>query len=516
MSVTTGLPATGPELARWAIPADELHPTSIADVLAMDTFRSTLRRVGQRHGVRFGVLPQATQTALVHRRLTQLLGIARVNPVWRERLAAAPDTVESDEDWAGVPLTGKDTATELFTGTRPGLVVPIEQGGYQVVASGGTTGGQPSETVYELRELADTYAAAGRFIGRHMLPAHMGPQRPRWLATTLADYQMWSSGTMVGGVLASVPGVNYVGAGPMSPQVFAHLMAYPGPKALMGISASIASLPALGAGLDAATRRSLKVAMYGSGQLTPRAAADLYGAYPNVKLLSYFAATQAEAIGLQLDPSEPALATVPGLHLVEVVGPDGRAVEVGQAGELVVTRLMANWAPVLRYVVGDRVVRLPDLATGDLNTHQFLFTGRSSDVLHIADSQYPARPALVAIFAEFRAQLGIDLEASALDVQFVNDRRTRELVLIITATDAAGLRGQLAGRLGPEGSAPLLAAGLVQALSVFNSMEANPEALRRSGYFFGIRVLPPDSPEIRRTDVGKVPLVVDRVVGKAP
>lgn len=499
------------ELATWAIPDSSLELNTVADVLVLGSFQSVLRRVEQRTGVRFGQLPMATQQAVVNRRLSQLLATLRVNPIWRERLAAVPSRITTAADWSTVPVTDKHAATELFTGDRPGMVVPINAGGFQVVASGGTSSGRPSETVYELSELAETYSESGAFIGRHMLDSHMGPDQPRWLTTTLADYQMWSSGTMVGGVLAAVPGFNYVGAGPMSPDVFCHLMGYQGPKAIMGISASIARLPEMGASLDPVARASLRVAMYGSGQLSQQVRSELRAAYPNVTILSYFAATQAEAIGLQLSADSPALATIPGLHLVEVVGPDGREVAVGETGELVVTRLLANRAPVLRYQVGDRVVRLPDLTTPDLTTTQFEFLGRSSDVLHIVDTQYAAAPALAGIFQQFRTQLGLDLQAHAAEVQFVNNRRTRELVLVVACPDAAGVRAQLASRLSPAGSAPVIAAGLLCGLSVFNSMESNSAALARTGYFFGTRIVPVDSPDLERTAVGKVPLLVDRI-----
>jgi phenylacetate-CoA ligase len=68
------------------------------------------------------------------------------------------------------------------------------------------------------------------------------------ISTAAADYQMWSSGTMVGGVLQNVPGVNYIGAGPVSPAVLQQMFSYRGPKALMGISSSIALLAEFGPG----------------------------------------------------------------------------------------------------------------------------------------------------------------------------------------------------------------------------------------------------------------------------
>jgi phenylacetate-CoA ligase len=69
----------------------------------------------------------------------------------------------------------------------------------------------------------------------------------------------------------------------------------------------------------------------------------------------------------------------------------------------------------------------------------------------------------------------------------------------------------VAQRLGPAGAAPIIIEGLIRSLSVFNSLEANDAALRRTGYSFGLRLIAPSSPELVRTDVGKVPLLVDVV-----
>ena len=203
-----GTATTGAALAAAVIPDSAMRPSTVAEVLALPPFLTVLRDAEARAGRPFDTFPAADQDALVLRRLEQLLAVARVSPAWRDRLADAPTSLASLADWERVPITDKETFTDLFTGTRPGMVVPIEHGGFEIVASGGTSSGRPSETVYDLAELRDTYALSGAFIGTHMLPPNIGEGRPRWLATTLADYQMWSSGTMVGGVLAMAPGVN--------------------------------------------------------------------------------------------------------------------------------------------------------------------------------------------------------------------------------------------------------------------------------------------------------------------
>jgi phenylacetate-CoA ligase len=44
--------------------------------------------------------------------------------------------------------------------------------------------------VYSLRELHDTYKIAGKFIGEYMLKDYLAGDEPKWVATTLADFQL--------------------------------------------------------------------------------------------------------------------------------------------------------------------------------------------------------------------------------------------------------------------------------------------------------------------------------------
>ncbi len=501
------------DLAHKAIPEAHMTPGSVEAVLALPSFLSALREVERLSGTPFGVLLLPVQQEVVLRRLKQLVNISRLNPLWRDRIDGAgfSDGINSFDDFQAIPITDKDCFREMSTGARPGMVVPIERGGFEIVASGGTSSGQPSETVYSLNELEDTYKLSGEFLGGHMMNRYLGETGARWVATTLADYQMWSSGTMLGGVLQRIPGLNFIGAGPMSRDVYHLMMSYPGPKAIMGITQSIALLASFAEGMDSTARESFRVALYGSGALRQKVQADLKIAYPNIAILSYFAATQAEAIGLQLEENSLSLSTVPGLHLVEVVNPQGRWVAEGEEGELVVTRLHANEAPVLRYKVGDRVIRRPDLITESLNTTQFEFVGRSGDFMHIGDTQYNVARALENIALEFRERGILDFDQVAAEVQFRNNRESKEIRLLVATPYHRELLPLLAQRLGPEGSSPVIVKGLIRSLSVFNSLEANEASLLRTGYAFGLKLIDPASPELVRTDVGKIPLLVDIV-----
>ncbi|MFI0977036.1 hypothetical protein ACH4SP_08415 [Streptomyces sp. NPDC021093] len=499
-------------LAMRLIPDWEWHPQSVGAVRGLPTFAGKLQECAHACQAPYSELPHAVQDALVLRRLQQLVHTARLNPLWRTRLAGAGinDAPGSYKEWQSVPLSDKDVQRDFFMDERPGMVVPLSHGGFEVVASGGTSGGRPLEVVYSLRELQDTYRIAGDFMGTYQLGKYLPGVGPKWLMTTLADYQMWSSGTMVGGVLSNVPGINYIGAGPVTAPVLEHMFSYPGPKALMGITAGIAILSDLGAGMSQEAKESFRVALYGSGVLAQRKRVELRAMYPNLSILSYFAATQAETIGLQLSEESPFLASVPGLHFIEIVDEDGQWVGEGEEGELVVTRLHAQETPLLRLKLGDRMIRRPRLDGPGPKTEQFEFAGRTGDVLHLNDSQYSAARAYESLRDELRATTAVDLDVVAHEVQFINYREAKTLVLVATVDDVPGLTYSLETALGPYGIQHTFLNSLPRSLSLFNHGEANPASIEKTGYQFQVKFVHRMSAEIERTDVGKVPLVRDR------
>jgi phenylacetate-CoA ligase len=508
------LPDDPAELTARLIPDAELKPWSADEVPLLPSFASKIRECERLCRAPYSELPYGVQDALVLRRLQQMVNTALLNPLWAERLNDAEITgpPATFEDWERIPLSDKTVQRDMFMGARAGMVVPISRGGFQVVASGGTSDGLPLESVYSLRELHDTYRIAGSFMGTYQLREYLRGSDSRWLFTNLADYQMWSSGTMVGGVLQHVPGVNYVGAGPVTGPVLEHMFSYPGLKAMMGISAGIAILSDLGVAMPQDARESFRVALYGSGLLPQRKRIELQKIYPNVAILSYFAATQAETIGLQLRHDAPFLAAVPGLHLIEIVGDEGRAVAEGEEGELVVTRLHAHEAPLLRLKLGDRMIRRPALVGPGLKTHQFEFAGRSGDVLHLNDSQYSAILAYSALRDDLRKAAAIDLDEVAHEIQFVNRRERKNVTLVAAVDEVDALTHTVSTALGATRLQSLFAAALLRSLSLFNGGEATPATIEQSGYSFDLAFVHRSSPEIERTAVGKVPLVRDRAV----
>lgn len=490
--------------------AQEMSPRSVDDVIAQATFADKLRLCPALFGKPFHQLDIDAQNAIALRRLQQMINSMLLNPLWREHLAGAGfSAVPRDwEDWQRLPITDRDILNTFFMQKREGMIVPMTRGGFEVIASGGTSSGLPAETIYSQRELHDTYEIAGQFLGSFVLPGFLGGGAIKWIIMTLTDADMWSSGTMIGGVLQRTPGVNYIAAGTMSEIVFHHIMSFEGPKAVMGMSREIEALIPLGRSLPPADRESFRLAIYGSGIIQKKKLAELKDLYPKLEVLSYFASNQAEAIGLQLDPTG-SLTSVPGLHLIEIVDADGRWVGVGEEGELLVTRLHAKEAPIIRMKLGDRMIRCEALVSDELVAERFEFAGRSSDILHIGETHHAARVVYTRLSDLLREAGFLDIDRESHEVQFQNDRDQRVLYLVASVDEPEAWTRQLARDVSAERLRSCFIDALKAGLPFFDRNERRHAALENTAYRFGVKLVAPNSTDIHRTRVGKTPLIKD-------
>jgi phenylacetate-CoA ligase len=500
-----------PDTIHRLFPEQELHPKTVDDVMNQSSFLDKIKAYETVCSQSFDTMPSELQDALILPRLQQLFNTLWINPLWRERLRnheflSYPSSFEA---WQSLPITDRDTLHNFYMGKRPGQVVPLSRGGFEVVASGGTSGGLPIETVYSLKELRDTYSLAGAHMDKYIFQHHFPKDRPSWVIMTLADNDMWSSGTMIGGVLQCASSTNFIAAGPMSEIVYNHILSFEGNKAIMGMSREIEPLVELGAKVPLEHRNSFKLAIYGSGLLQNRKVTELKTIYPNLQILSYFASNQAEAIGLQHDPGDYLIA-VPGLHFIEIVDDQGRWVDEGEEGELVITRLHASEAPVLRMQLGDRMIRRPNKTTNSLNAFQMEFAGRSSDIIHIGESHYSATRVLSCLHQAF-SENGMNIDAKAIETQFFNDRVNRHLTWYATTEDAGAMDTLVHQSFADSKIRAIFIEALKQALPLYDQNESHFKALDNVVYTFEIRIVPPESPKIYRTKVNKVPLIKDRI-----
>lgn len=85
----------------------------------------------------------------------------------------------------------------------------------------------------------------------------------------------------------------------------------------------------------------------------------------------------------------------------------------------------------------------------------------------------------------------------------------KHLTLLVSVDDPTAAVGAIEYRFGYGSEQNIFVQALVNSLSIFNSGEANPQYLEKSGYQFSIRFVNKFSSEIFRTEVGKVPLLKD-------
>ena len=117
--------------------------------------------------------------------------------------------------------------------------------------------------------------------------------------------------------------------------------------------------------------------------------------------------------------------------VLEVLGPDGRPVEVGQAGEVVVTGLHSFAMPFIRYTIGDLAVRGPDRCPcGAPYSTLMAIHGRTIEMFRLAGgiSLHPW-----TIHNAVRPWLGMVRQASL--AQMADDR----LEYLVVATEAMGV-----------------------------------------------------------------------------
>ena len=183
------------ELLKTVFPDFLFNPQSIQNIAQFPTFLSTIRYFERLTETYFDAIPFEIQNEFILKRLKQLIEICRINPIWKERInqAIGKEKLNDFETFSAIPLTDKEIYTDLFSGKRPGMIVPIENGNFQIANSGGTASGRSSEIVFSKKELRDTYRWAGNFIGKHIISRYMEEQHAKWIGTTLSDSQLWSS-----------------------------------------------------------------------------------------------------------------------------------------------------------------------------------------------------------------------------------------------------------------------------------------------------------------------------------
>lgn len=491
------------------IPESSLQPSLSQRKSAQ--FIEVIKEIEKQLGVKFDSLPVQVQEHILFRRCKQIVAQLMTNEIWSARLAASGINKPPSnwDEWQNLPITDRETLLDLYGGggNRPGLLKPYSSGNFQLTTSGGTSSGAPIETIYTKSELKNSYELVGEFIGRHIVEPIMveaGAAIPYLMFSILSDSGMWSTGTLIGSIMSEIPETNYIPAGPLEEKALGHLLKMQGGKGVVGLPRELYSLADRAGALPGDDLEQLFIALYGGGVLLNHKRDKFKKVFPNAEMLSFYSSTQSLAIALQLRENESTLRTVPGMHLLEVVDPEtGRWVDPGESGDLVVTRLQADGAPIIRMRIGDLVsLRNPD-KDDSLQAYHLEFGGRSGDIIHIGESHYSAQRLYQSIYQQL-LETGFDLSVSAEEVQFVINQSEAQLELFIEIDDEK-LRGELNSQLSPAKQQTMMIIGLKASIPMMDDDQSHHNVLDNTDW--QLSVVGVDKSQIFVSQRNKTPLV---------
>jgi phenylacetate-CoA ligase len=303
-------------------------------------------------------LPRAELEALQARRLNRLLLIALEHSPWhgaRIRQAGLDSQIRegslSLKDLPRLPLMGKREARE----NRDSIVWKEVPGGAFKYTTGGSSGEPLIFYFGRSRQAAD---AAGRMRARRWWGVDVG-DREVYLWGAPVELNKTDRVKTVRDRLINQLVLNAFEMSPVRMDAYLEAISAWQPKCIYGYASSLALLGAHAEarGIRLALRR-LKVVSTTGEPLYPHQR-ELIRRVFGAPVSNEYGARDAGL--LALESPEGKMLQMSETHLIEVLDPQGQAVPVGQAGEAVITSLVSDAQPFIRYRSGD-IIRLSDQA----------------------------------------------------------------------------------------------------------------------------------------------------------
>lgn len=376
-------------MAKQEVQQPAEHDTSIAtveDVIRLEQtspFISAIEQFERQKGKPFETVPYPDKEGLILERLGEMIRIARVNTVWRQRLCqAGVSEIKTWEDWRRIPITRRDDLRTGYTDTKDMLVIPWERGEHKPVASGGSSSEQVV-SVYRKREFEQIGTRAGLFWRRTMYQ----PDEAVTFINLFDTNNGWASHELVRTLLEGVPAANVLPIGPMSTPRIADFWVRQGVTDLAGLPRDIILLMNLLQQKDPkAVYPDVKRAFYGGEFLDPLIVDRVKEVFPNVRLVSVFSSTQADHLAIQVENKADHFRITDDINLIEIVNDEGNTLPYGQTGRIIVTRLIGNGDQPLRLDLEDRgSIELPD-SDDPLQARKLKLFGRVGDYVRISQS----------------------------------------------------------------------------------------------------------------------------------
>lgn len=317
-------------------------------------------------------------------RLHNLLRFAKNHSAFYGKHLAGIDAVKSYDDFAKAPFLTKNHIYQNTPPVSSDLLTETLSNAY-VFASGGSTG-EPKFNYYSFGELdkvstilADIYQIAG--ITKNDVIANL----------FMAGF-LWTSFIVVNHALEKIGCVSLPISGNAELDLILRYIELFKPNVIIGLPSMIIRLA------EEIKRRNLNIEiekiLYGGEHFSSESIKFLKETV-NARMIrsAGYASVDAGPIGYQCDRCTG------GVHhllyeyvFFETIDPaSDRSVEIGEAGEIVITNLNRLLMPIVRYRTGDLGRVLPNICTCLHRTPLFELLGRCDDILRVgAMSVYPS------------------------------------------------------------------------------------------------------------------------------
>ena len=315
-------------------------------------------------------MPVHARAGLINERLRRLIAKARRSEFYSKRLSGLK--IDSTEDLEKIPVLTRQEMDANIPPAGNGLSTGPWYGGY-VSRSGGSTG-KPKFSIYDGHDWEEMINNAGRLF------RSVGIKKGDRLANCLLAGDLYGSFVSFDHINVRAGVTSFAFAGSLDPEVFLEVWRKFNINALQGVPSLFT--PALREIKELEPCFTLEKIIY-AGQTLSSADHNWLTSTLGVKRISsVIGANDGGQIAFQCAAQSGALHhVIDDFNFIEVVDENGKRVEDGVQGKLIITSLLKYAFPLIRYEIGDRGRIVPGLCGCGRTIRTLEYLGRTDDIV---------------------------------------------------------------------------------------------------------------------------------------
>ncbi|WP_394841314.1 hypothetical protein LZC95_30115 [Pendulispora brunnea] len=350
--------------------------------------------------------PEADRKASVDSALRALIERARRAPFYAERLRGL--RIESTDDLPALPMLARSEMESNMPPWGDGLSTEgtgsLTRGGY-VSRSGGSSG-EPKFSLYDAADWEGLVACGARIFGA------LGVRRGDRLANLMIAGDLYGSFVSFDHVNARLGVQGFAFADRVSPATFVDTWRRFRINVVQGVPPNL--MPLFRAAKELDPSFSIETVIFAGTSLGKADAEWLQREAGVRRIASVVGANDGGPVAYQCDAMSGALHhLVDEYNYVEIVDDEGRRVEDGQPGRILITSLAKLAFPLIRYELGDRGRIVPGRCSCGRTTRRLEHLGRADDIFYVgmATLRYGAIAAALEAFRYSELQVVVRAES---------------------------------------------------------------------------------------------------------